>query len=215
MCLGTSLPHPQRIMAKEGYPFLLPLLLLAGLCLYSGLSGLGFLFLALASFIAYFFRDPERVVPSEEGSIVSPADGKIVGIAAESGGTTRISIFLSVFDVHVNRSPIAGEIESIEYLPGKFKVAFDAAASTENEQNVLVIRNGSDRIKFSQIAGILARRIVCWKKEGDSVARGERVGLIKFGSRVDIFLPANVTLSVKLGDKVRGGASVIGRIGHA
>src|SRR5262245_55766171 len=113
MCLGTSLPHPQRIMAKEGYPFLFPLLLLAGLSLYSGLSGLGFLLLALASFIAYFFRDPERVVPSEEGSIVSPADGNIVGIAAQSDGTARISTFLSGFAAHVNRSPIAGEIESI------------------------------------------------------------------------------------------------------
>ena len=119
-----------------------------------------------------------------------------------------------MFNVHINRSPVAGEVESVRYLPGKFKVAFDATASTENEQNVLVIRSGSDKIKFSQIAGILARRIVCWKKPGDSVAKGERVGLIKFGSRVDIFLPENASLSIKLGDKVQGGASVIGRIKH-
>jgi len=201
-------------MAKEGYSFLLPLLLVAGLCIYSGMNWLGSIFLGLALFIAYFFRDPERLIPADEANIVSPADGKIVGIASELDNTTRVSIFLSVFNVHINRSPVAGEVESVRYLPGKFKVAFDATASTENEQNVLVIRSGSDKIKFSQIAGILARRIVCWKKPGDSVAKGERIGLIKFGSRVDIFLPENVALSIKLGDKVQGGASVIGRIKH-
>jgi len=202
-------------MAKEGYPFLFPLLLVAGLLFSLGMNWLGSIFLALALFIVYFFRDPERLIPADEDTIVSPADGKIVGIATDPDNTTRVSIFLSVFNVHINRSPVAGEVESVCYLPGKFKVAFDAAASTENEQNVLVIRSGSDKIKFSQIAGILARRIVCWKKPGDSVAKGERVGLIKFGSRVDIFLPENVALSVKLGDKVQGGASVIGRIKHA
>ena len=201
-------------MAKEGYPFLLPLLLVAGLCIYLGMNWLGSIFLALALFMAYFFRDPERLIPADEVAIVSPADGKIVGLGTDADKTTRVSIFLSVFNVHINRSPVAGDVESVRYLPGKFKVAFDAAASTENEQNVLVIRSGSDKIKFSQIAGILARRIVCWKKPGDSVAKGERVGLIKFGSRVDIFLPENVALSIKLGDKVQGGASVIGRIKH-
>jgi phosphatidylserine decarboxylase len=202
-------------MAKEAYPFLIPLLILSGLLFYAGMKWPASAFLALALFVAYFFRDPERVIPIDKDAIVSPADGKIVGIAAEPDGTTRVSIFLSVFNVHINRAPIAGEVESVQYLPGKFKVAFDPAASAENEQNVLVIRSGSDRIKFSQIAGILARRIVCWKKPGDLVAKGERVGLIKFGSRVDIFLPEHVALSVKLGDKVQGGASVIGRIRHA
>ncbi|MSO23031.1 MAG: phosphatidylserine decarboxylase family protein [Acidobacteria bacterium] len=201
-------------MAKEGYPFLWPLLLVAGLFFYSGMNWSGSLFLALALFIAYFFRDPERAIPSDEAAIVSPADGKIVGITPEPDKTTRVSIFLSVFNVHINRSPVAGEVESVCYRPGKFKVAFDPTASTENEQNVLVIRSGSANIKFSQIAGILARRIVCWKKPGDSVAKGERIGLIKFGSRVDIFLPGSVALSIKLGDKVQGGASVIGRIKH-
>jgi len=201
-------------MAKEGYPFLLPLLLVAGLLFYAGMRWPASVFLILALFIAYFFRDPERLIPSEESAIVSPADGKVVGIVAEPDRTTRVSIFLSVFDVHINRAPVAGHVESVRYVPGKFKVAFDAAASAENEQNVLVIRSGSDKIKFSQIAGILARRIVCWKKPGDKVAKGERVGLIKFGSRVDIFLPEKVTLSIQLGDRVRGGASVIGRIKH-
>jgi phosphatidylserine decarboxylase len=201
-------------MAKEGYPFLLPLLLLAGLFFYSRMNWPGFVFLALALFIGYFFRDPERQISPDEADVVSPADGKIVGIAAEPDKTTRVSIFLSVFNVHINRSPIGGQVESVCYRPGKFKVAFDPTASAENEQNVLVIRSGSDRIKFSQIAGILARRIVCWKKPGDWVAKGERIGLIKFGSRVDIFLPDHVALSIKLGDRVQGGASVIGRIKH-
>lgn len=201
-------------MAKEGYPFLLPLLLIAALFLYSRMNWAGFVFLALALFIAYFFRDPERLISPHEADIVSPADGKIVEIAPESDKTTRVSIFLSVFNVHINRSPVAGQVESVCYVPGKFKVAFDPTASAENERNVLVIRSGSDKIKFSQIAGILARRIVCWKKPGDLVAKGERIGLIKFGSRVDIFLPDNVALSIKLGDKVQGGASVIGRIKH-
>lgn len=201
-------------MAKEGYPFLLPLLLIAALFLYSRMNWAGLVFLALALFIAYFFRDPERLISPDEADIVSPADGKIVGIVPESDKTTRVSIFLSVFNVHINRSPVAGQVESVCYVPGKFKVAFDPTASAENEQNVLVIRSGSDKIKFSQIAGILARRIVCWKKPGDFLAKGERIGLIKFGSRVDIFLPDNVVLSIKLGDKVQGGASVIGRIKH-
>ncbi|MCI0419770.1 MAG: phosphatidylserine decarboxylase family protein [Acidobacteria bacterium] len=202
-------------MAKEAYPFLFPLLLVAGLFFCLGMRWPGSFFLVLSLFIAYFFRDPERIIPVDEAAIVSPADGKVVGIAVEPDKTTRVSIFLSVFNVHINRAPVGGEVESVRYLPGKFKVAFDEAASAENEQNVLVIRRGLDRIKFSQIAGILARRIVCWKKPGDSVVKGERVGLIKFGSRVDIFLPENVTLSIKLGDKVQGGASVIGRIKHA
>jgi phosphatidylserine decarboxylase len=202
-------------MAKEGYPFLFPLLLLAGLFSYAGMNWPASVLFALALFIAYFFRDPERLIPADEGAIVSPADGKIVGIAAEPDKTTRVSIFLSVFNVHINRAPVSGVVESVFYRPGKFKAAFNATASVENEQNVLVIRSGSDRIRFSQIAGILARRIVCWKRPGDSVAKGERVGLIKFGSRVDIFLPENVALSIKLSDKVQGGASVIGRIKHA
>lgn len=201
-------------MAKEGYPFLVPLLLLSFFFFLFGLKGLGAVFLALSLFVAFFFRDPERLIPADEAVVVSPADGKIVGIAVEPLGINRVSIFLSLFNVHINRAPIAGEVESVRYVPGKFKVAFDAAASAQNEQNVLVIRRGSDRIRFSQIAGILARRIVCWKKPGDPVRQGERVGLIRFGSRVDIFLPENVTLLVKLGDKVQGGASIIGRIHH-
>jgi phosphatidylserine decarboxylase len=121
---------------------------------------------------------------------------------------------LSLFNVHINRSPIAGKVEMVDYRSGKFKVALDEKASLENEQNVLVIGNGLHQIKFSQIAGILARRIVCWKKEGDWVEKGERIGLIKFGSRVDIFMPRDVDLAVSLGDKVKGGSTIIGRFVH-
>jgi phosphatidylserine decarboxylase len=199
-------------MAKDAYPFLIPFLSITVLSLAFGFKWPAVLFAALGFFVAFFFRDPERAIPDDEKSIVSPADGKIVGISAAADGTTRISIFLSIFDVHVNRAPVAGRIESISYLPGKFKAAFGSSASIENEQNVLVIDSGSYRIKFSQIAGILARRIVCWKKRGDSVSKGERIGLIKFGSRVDTFLPQRVRVAVKLGDKVRGGSSVIGRL---
>jgi len=201
-------------MAKEAYPFLIPLALVTFLFFGIGLEMWGCLFLVLAIFVAFFFRDPERSVPIEAEAIVSPADGKVVRIASEPGGTTQISIFLSVFDVHINRSPVGGKIESISYKPGKFRVAFDQRASVENEQNVWIVQNGSHLVKFSQIAGILARRIVSWKRPGEGVEKGERVGLIKFGSRVDIFLPADVTIAVRAGDKVKGGASIVGRFNH-
>ncbi len=201
-------------MAKEAYPFLIALSLIALLFFSTGMKAAGFVFLVLTAFIAFFFRDPERTIPPDASVIVSPADGKIVGIVPEPDHTLRVSIFLSIFNVHINRSPIAGKVESVHYIPGKFKVAFDPSASVENEQNVLVIGNSSYRIKLSQIAGILARRIVCWKKQGDKVDKGERIGLIKFGSRVDIFLPENVNLAVRLGDKVHGGSSIIARLNH-
>ena len=201
-------------MAKDASPFLIPLFIVSVLCFLTGMKAAGFTILGLMVFIAFFFRDPERTIPTDASVIVSPADGKIVGIIPEPDHTLRVSIFLSVFNVHINRSPIGGEVESVQYIPGKFKVAFDQNASLENEQNILVISNGSYRIKLSQIAGILARRIVCWKKQGDKVDKGERIGLIKFGSRVDVFLPENVNLAVGLGDKVYGGSSIIARLNH-
>jgi phosphatidylserine decarboxylase len=201
-----------RFMVKDAYPFLIPLLLLTVLLFGFEMKWLGLFFLLLSLFIAFFFRDPERKVPVENGLVVSPADGRVVQVLEESDRNIRVSIFLSVFDVHVNRAPIAGAVESVRYFPGKFKVAFDAKASTENEQNVLVIDNGSYKIKFSQVAGILARRIVCWKKPGDVVSQGERVGLIKFGSRVDVLLPESIQVMVKKGEKVQGGSSIIGRL---
>jgi phosphatidylserine decarboxylase len=201
-------------MAKEALPLIVPLALSAFICFLFGVEFGAYFSLGLSLFVAYFFRDPERRVSPDSTAIVSPADGKVVSIWAEKDGMTRISIFLSLFNVHINRSPIAGKVEMVNYRPGKFKVALDEKASLENEQNVMVIGNGSHQIKFSQIAGILARRIVCWKKEGDWVEKGERIGLIKFGSRVDIFLPRDVALAVSLGDKVKGGSTIIGRFVH-
>jgi phosphatidylserine decarboxylase len=201
-------------MAKEAYPFLIPLVLLASLFFGFGLASWAGFFLVLGIFVAFFFRDPERSIPAAAEAIVSPADGKVVKISDESSGAAQISIFLSVFNVHINRAPVGGIVESISYRPGKFRVAFDERASVENEQNVWIVQNGLHRLKFSQIAGILARRIVSWKRPGERVEKGERVGLIKFGSRVDIFLPADVTIAVRVGDKVKGGSSIIGRFNH-
>jgi phosphatidylserine decarboxylase len=198
-------------MAKDAIPYLIPLLLISGGLFYIQVAGIALLFLGLAIFVAFFFRDPNRIVPLEAGVIVSPADGKVVGISSQADGTTRLSIFLSVFNVHINRAPIAGQVKAVQYKRGKFKVAFDDSASLENEQNLITLADGSMEISFSQIAGILARRIVCWCKPGEQLERGQRIGLIKFGSRVDVFLPPNVSLAVKLGDKVRGASSILGR----
>ena len=163
-----------------------------------------------ALFCLYFFRDPERAIP--DGPVcVSPADGKIVQVRAEPDGRTRISIFLNVFDVHVNRSPIAGRVVSVKYSRGGFRMAHRERASAENEQNTLVIDGGEagPSVEFSQIAGLIARRIVCVKRAGDLVEKGERIGLIKFGSRVDVLLGAEWDLAVQSGDRVAGGSSVL------
>ena len=198
-------------MAKDVFPYLIPLLILTALFWMVGSKTPAIVSLILSLFLAYFFRDPERKIPDDPSVVVSPADGKVVEILRQADGTTRISIFLSIFNVHINRAPIDGVIENIQYIPGKFKPAFNASASGENERNVLVIDNGSYKITVSQIAGILARRIVCWKKTGEHVQKGERFGLIKFGSRVDLTLPVNVIPSIEMGDKVTGGSTVMGR----
>ena len=167
------------------------------------------LFLA-ALFCLYFFRDPERTIP--EGPVaVSPADGKVVSIVQDGSALTRISIFLNIFDVHVNRAPIAGRIKDVEYRKGQFLVASREIASAENERNTVTIEGDGTRVGFSQIAGLIARRIVFNKKPGDTVAKGERVGLIKFGSRVDVFLGADWEIAVHRGDHVAGGSSVLAR----
>lgn len=202
-------------IAKEGYPFILPLGLLTLVLAFFGLvwaaAVVGLLFL----FVLYFFRDPEREIPNEPKVVVSPADGKVVVITTEEdpfmGKTfTRISIFLNVFNVHVNRVPVAGVIAESRYNPGKFLNAMKDKASMDNEQNILLIRDGETEVLVKQIAGLIARRIVCWAKPGDRYELGQRFGLIRFGSRVDIFLPQESTLKVAVGDKVAGGSSIIG-----
>ncbi len=168
--------------------------------------------LVLAAFFLWFFRDPERVIPAEAGAVVSPADGKVTDVSTtEVNGPprTRISIFLSVFDVHVNRSPVAGVITKVEYRHGRFRNALSAASAVENEQNIVTVEGEGHSVIFKQIAGLLARRIVFAKKLGDRVERGERVGLIKFGSRTDVLLDPAADVRIAVGDRVRGGATVL------
>jgi len=167
-------------------------------------------FYILAAFCLYFFRDPERQVPS--GAVaVAPADGKVVAVKPDDAGANRVSIFLNIFDVHVNRSPIAGKIVCVKYKKGEFLVASKEAASHSNEQNVITVQGDGTRVVFKQIAGLIARRIVCYKKAGDIVETGERIGLIKFGSRVDVFLGPEWEITVHAGERVAAGSSVIAR----
>jgi phosphatidylserine decarboxylase len=174
----------------------------------------------VALFCLYFFRDPNRNIP--DGAVaVSPADGKVVGIIGDGAECTRISIFLNIFDVHVNRAPIAGKITAIEYTKGQFLVASREIASSQNERNTITITaegtiagaiaGEATCVRFVQIAGLIARRIVCYKKPGDAVAKGERVGLIKFGSRVDVFLGPEWDIQVQAGERVAGGSSILAR----
>jgi phosphatidylserine decarboxylase len=202
-------------MVKEGYWYGLPLVLIAGGLFGFGLRIAGALFLVAAALVLNFFRDPERTIPVDPNLIVSPADGRVVDVVEENlegRAVRRVSIFMSPFDVHVNRSPIAGTIGSVVYRAGSFHMASQARASVENEQNIFTVRGGTDEIMVKQIAGVLARRIVFWKKPGDEIGRGERVGLIKFGSRVDVAMDPQVELRVRVGDRVRAGTSVLGGI---
>jgi phosphatidylserine decarboxylase len=202
-------------IAREGWPFIAGLVVAGAVFLVLRLYWPGGVLLALGLFTAFFFRDPDRVIPQGAGLVVSPADGKVVQVIPAPAdhplgpGTTQVSIFLSVFDVHINRAPIGGTIERVEYHSGEFLPAFDDKASLRNEQNAVTLRDGETRVMFKQIAGLIARRIVFRKRETETVARGERVGLIKFGSRVDLFLPRGCELRVRVGDRVAGGQSVI------
>jgi phosphatidylserine decarboxylase len=207
-------------MRQEGYWYGLPLVLISG-----GLLGfwlrersLFFLvcaifFLALAFLTLNFFRDPERPIPTLAQAIISPADGRIMQIVRESyegSPMCRVSIFMSPLDVHVNRAPIAGVVKEVWYRKGAFRAAMEEAASAENEQNVFTLEGEQGRVVVKQIAGILARRIVFWKRPGDTLARGERVGLIKFGSRVDVLMEPDVALRIEVGEHVRAGSSILG-----
>src|SRR5271167_4069800 len=199
-------------MVRDAYYYAFPLLAAAALIGWFtgplwGLPGV-----LLAGFFLWFFRDPERVIPGEAGALVSPADGKVTDVStvmSNGAPRLRISIFLNVFDVHVNRSPIGGIIREVQYQRGKFVNAMNAASAEQNEQNVVTVEDAGQTVVFKQIAGLLARRIVFNKKIGDRVERGERVGLIKFGSRVDVLLDASAALEVKVGDRVKGGSSVL------
>jgi phosphatidylserine decarboxylase len=199
------------VIVKDAYRFLIPLLAAGLLAFLLGLHVTAVLILGLAAFVAFFFRNPSRKIPDDPRIIVSPADGRVVKIE-RVGNVTRMSIFLSIFNVHVNRSPIAGRIEAIDYRRGKFKAAFNHAASVENERNIIMVAQGNLKLVFTQIAGIVARRIVCWKRIGDPVEKGELIGLIRFGSRVDILFPAGTEVTVEKGAKVRGGSTPIGMI---
>jgi phosphatidylserine decarboxylase len=199
-------------MVRDGYYYGLAALAVALLLGWLTVPVVAVIPLLLGAFFLWFFRDPERRIPAEAGAIVSPADGKVTDVSTvQSGGEfrTRISIFLNVFNVHVNRSPISGEITDVTYQRGKFGNAMGAISAEENEQNIVTVQGDTGAVVFKQIAGLLARRIVFTKKVGDLVACGERVGLIKFGSRVHVVLPAAAELRVKVGDHVAGGSSLL------
>ncbi|HED09213.1 MAG TPA: phosphatidylserine decarboxylase family protein [Caldithrix abyssi] len=211
------------MIAKEGYPIiggtLLIVLALAAGAYFTGSLTLEILtgvFIALTFFHLYFFRDPVRPVPEGEKLIISPADGHVVKIEEVDEPlyfkekVRKVSIFLSVFDVHVNRMPIAGEVDFVDYRPGRFLAAFADDASDHNEQSVIGVRSDHGRVLFKQIAGLIARRIIYYSRVGDQVKPGERMGLIRYGSRIDMFFPLDVEVKVKLKQRVRCGASVIG-----
>jgi phosphatidylserine decarboxylase len=203
-------------IAAQGFGYIGGLLVLAALCaLFPVARPLSFVFFGAAAFVCFFFRDPHRVPPDDPKAIVSPGDGKVVFVGADdadsSPGSKRVTIFLSIFDVHINRSPLAGVVESIRYRPGRFLPAYRDEAGRQNEQNELQIADGTFRVVVRQIAGVVARRIVCDVKENERLALGQRFGLIQFGSRMDIVLPDETELAVNAGERVRGGETVIAR----
>ncbi len=201
-------------MVKEGFYFGIPPLVLGGAAFLLHWSIPGILLVGLAAFVFSFFRDPERRIPAEPGAVVSPADGRVVVVTDEEyagQAGKRVSIFLAIWNVHINRAPAAGTITKLEYRPGKFLAAMRERASLENEQNIIALSTDAGEITFKQIAGLIARRVVCWKKAGDRVARGERIGLVRFGSRVDLWMPKEAEILVTLGDNVKGGSSVVAR----
>jgi phosphatidylserine decarboxylase len=205
-------------MVKEGYAFGFPLLVAGFAALLFRIPvaiDAGVVLAVLGLFVFYFFRDPERAIPAEAGAVVSPADGRVVVVTEETNAGRpgkRVSIFLAIWNVHVNRAPAAGTITKLEYKPGKFLAAWAGKASLENEQNVFTLASEHGEMVLKQIAGWVARRVVSWKKQGETVARGERIGLVRFGSRVDLWLPENAEITVRVGENVKGGATVIARM---
>jgi phosphatidylserine decarboxylase len=208
-------------MVREGYWFGLPPLLLGIVLMAFGhawVFAAGVALILLGLFVFSFFRNPERTIPQDAGLIVAPADGRVVVLKDEEDqgrSGKRLSIFLAVWNVHVNRAPAAGKIMRLDYKPGKFLAAWDENASFQNEQNVFTQATEHGEIVYKQIAGWVARRVVSWKKAGDEVARGERIGLVRFGSRVDLWLPDAAEILVKVGENVKGGSTVLARMPKA
>jgi phosphatidylserine decarboxylase len=202
-------------MVRDGIYYALGMLLVAAVLGWLTHSiFLALIPLLLAAFFLWFFRDPERVVPAGAGLVISPADGKVTDVSAtqlNGVACTRISIFLNVFDVHVNRAPISGVIKSAVYKKGRLANAMNEASADENEQNIVTMEGEGMTVVFKQIAGLLARRIVFNHKPGETLARGQRVGLIKFGSRTDVIFPQPAEIRVKLGDRVKGGSSILAK----
>jgi phosphatidylserine decarboxylase len=201
-------------VVADGYKFAAAPVLAAAVGFFLGWYIAGGVLLALGIFVLCFFRDPERNIPSDPSSVVSPADGRVLEIVDEPLGDRagrRISIFLAIWNVHVNRSPMAGRITRIDYRPGRFHMAMKKAASSENEQNIITLQTARGEIVFKQIAGWVARRVILWKKSGEEVSRGERIGIVRFGSRMDVWLPRNVEIVVKPGENVAGGSSILAR----
>jgi phosphatidylserine decarboxylase len=199
-------------MVRDGYLYALPLIAVGLLIAWMGSVVFALPAFLLAIFFLWFFRDPERTISSDPGAIVSPADGKVTDISLlmiDGAARMRISIFLNVFNVHVNRSPISGVIRDVLYKKGQYLNAMNPASAAMNEQNIVTVEGDGQTVEFKQIAGLLARRIVFNMKVGDQVARGERVGLIKFGSRVDISVDPSAKLQIQVGDHVKGGSSVL------
>lgn len=213
---------PKIPVAKEGYPFIgfaaFTTMVFAALS-YDLAAWLG---LALTTFILCFFRDPERFVPADEDTMVSPADGKVIIVEKvtdatfTAGEAYKVSIFMNVFNVHVNRNPISGTVQNVIYRPGKFYAADSDKGALQNEYCAAVLRTASGHtLAYVQMAGLIARRIVCWLEPGDEVKKGERFGLIRFGSRVDLYLPLDSELLVHIGQKVRAGETPIARLSQA
>jgi phosphatidylserine decarboxylase len=202
-------------MVRDGIPYVVIPLVLAVAPVALGYWPLAIPFLLLAAFMAYFFRDPHRSAPTEPGIVVAPADGLVTIVRLADGGAnpeSLVSIFLSPLDVHINRSPISGLITEIAYKKGKYLMATKAESRLLNEQNTLTIQGDGLTVSCTQIAGILARRIVCWKRQGERVKCGERFGMIKFSSRTDVLMPSNVDVIVHEGMRVRGGVTIVGRV---
>ena len=202
-------------IAKQGIRYILALLAGSVVCLvFAPVRPVGFILAGLAAFVAFFFRDPDRKVPEGDGLLVAPGDGKVVYAGPSDEGDAseqKVAIFLSLFDVHINRVPMSGRIAKIDYRPGKFLAAYKPEASSQNEQNEIVLTDGDYSLRLRQIVGVVARRIVCDVRPDALVERGERYGLMQFGSRMEILMPAGTTLEVGVGDRVRGGESIIAR----